>query len=146
MGRVLCRVLRNEIINHIAMSEIKYKICPKCGAIMKVREDIMTSSMPPMYVYDCPECKWLDFDVEKYPYTVQPEIKGAIVNYPPEPTEASYAVKFRNEAAKDILASLLTSNAVFKDNKGKVVKSSTDFVEYAIAIADELIQQLKKEN
>lgn len=43
-------------------------MCPKCGAIMKVREDVMTSSMPPMYVYDCPKCSWMDFDVEKYPY------------------------------------------------------------------------------
>lgn len=35
---------------------------------MKVREDVMTSSMPPKYIYNCPKCNWLDFDVEKYPY------------------------------------------------------------------------------
>ena len=50
------------------MTKIKYKKCPKCGAIMKVREDVMTSSMPPKYIYNCPKCNWLDFDVEKYPY------------------------------------------------------------------------------
>lgn len=124
------------------MSEIKYKYCPKCGAIMKVREDIMTASIPPMYVYDCPECRWQDYDAEKYPYTVQPEIKGVIVNYPPEPTEASYTVKFRNEAAKDILCAMLP---YIQSNYEEGTINTSYWCEQAVVFADELIRQLKEE-
>lgn len=33
--------------------------CPECGHFLYKRTDIVLSSYPPKYKYECPECGWV---------------------------------------------------------------------------------------
>ena len=47
---------------------MKEKVCPRCGAIMKVDTSAICTSIPPKYRCVCPSCKYLDFiDTSEYP-------------------------------------------------------------------------------
>jgi len=49
------------------MSNTTYKVCSKCGAHLVRRENVMTTSHPAQYIYDCPECGNVEYDIHKYP-------------------------------------------------------------------------------
>lgn len=40
---------------------MKEKVCPRCGAIMKVDTSAICTSIPPKYRCVCPSCHYLDF-------------------------------------------------------------------------------------
>lgn len=52
------------------MSSTTYKVCSQCGAHMVRRENVMTTSHPSLYIYDCPECGKVEYDINKYPCAV----------------------------------------------------------------------------
>ena len=114
------------------MSEVKYKICSKCGAQMQIEEGVMTSSIPPMYRYRCPVCGGLEFDTEKYP---MPKVMNE-----PKPIQPFYVSfdweSFRAEAAKDILCAMVSGGY----GQGRVQAQAQLAKEYV----DELIKQLKE--
>lgn len=116
------------------MSEVKYKICSRCGAQMEIEEGVICTSIPPMYRYKCPKCGAMEFDVERYP---MPEV---VNNLTAQPTEATFWCKFRAEAAKDILCAF-ASNEHIELSKDNIEKS----VESSIALADILIIKLKED-
>ena len=53
---------------------MKHKICAKCGARMKLQEDRIYTSNPPMYGYDCPKCGYVDYDLKRIEYVEEPEV------------------------------------------------------------------------
>ena len=119
------------------MSEVKYKICSKCGAQMQIEEGVICTSIPPMYRYKCPKCGAIEFDVERYPMS---EIINDLTT---QPTEVTFWCKFRAEAAKDILCAFITTpNTVFDKDSLKL----TEVAENAIKLTDWLIKQLKEDD
>lgn len=56
------------------MSEKKHKICPHCGTVMVLQEDVIYTSLPPKYGYMCPICGALEFDTERIENESQQEI------------------------------------------------------------------------
>lgn len=66
--------------------------------------------------------------------------EAALEVYPKDilPTEASFTLRFRYEAAKDILCALIARSSVFGG------KYKEDGIRTAIEYTDELIRQLKE--
>lgn len=125
------------------MSEVKYKICSKCGAQMQIEEGVMTSSIPPMYRYHCPVCGGLEFDTEKYP---MPEVINDLTIHPyPDLTRDFDWQAFRAEAAKDFVSAILAGGANQTDNEGKVFRTIEDIVDGCVVFADVLIAKLKED-
>jgi len=135
------------------MNEITYKHCPKCDSIMKVRENEMTSSEPPLHIYNCPVCGYMDFDRFLYPYPKDQNLQNDIPI-----DEALYekgynqAIKdldnfdwqsFRANAVKDILCASITGG-IARGADGFVSQKAT-LVMGAIEVADELIRQLRED-
>ena len=116
------------------MSEVKYKVCSRCGAQMEIEEGVICTSIPPMYRYRCPKCGAMEFDVEKYPMPVVDLDKNFGSVAPPFFFDWQ---AFRAEAAKD----LIPFAARMKDYRGY----PCDIVMEAILLADELIKQLKED-
>ena len=121
------------------MSEVKYKICSKCGAQMQIEEGIMTSSIPPMYRYHCPQCGALEFDTEKYPVGTM-EIVNDLA---PKPIDIHKELfdwyAFRAEAAKDAMCAIMKMHGPTRIDKEFHCKE-------AVAWADELIKLLRDDN
>lgn len=116
------------------MSEVKYKICSKCGAQMQIEEGVMTSSIPPMYRYRCPVCGGLEFDTEKYP---TPKVMNE--TKPIQPFYVSFDWEaFRAGAAKDILCAVLSTPGMWAETTYDGLAAA------CIRQVDELIKQLKE--
>ena len=52
---------------------MKHKICPECGTRMKLQEDRIYTSNPPMYGYVCPKCGTFEYDRERIEYIEEPK-------------------------------------------------------------------------
>lgn len=124
------------------MGEVIYKKCPKCGAIMERDDSMVLTSIPPKYRYICPNCGEVEADT--YPPLLSPydAVKQELtledlVKYREELDNWDWE-KFRREAAKDILCTLLL------DTRRSYTTPIQKDVEDAISWADELVKQLKE--
>lgn len=119
------------------MSEVKYKICPRCGGTMFSNSGGWT----------CNNCGSFETaDGRVYPVKLD---NDNTINIPPAPLASFNWQAFRAEAAKDILCALLSRverfyTCVTDDSRHKV-SYHDDFVRIAIRDADELIKQLKED-
>ena len=118
------------------MSEVKYKVCSRCGTQMAIEEGVICTSNPPMYRYKCPKCGAMEFDVERYP---MPEIINDLTAQPVEYREREYWRKFRAEVAKDVLCAVLSAPGRWEDTTYEGVAAA------CVKQADELIRQLRGE-
>lgn len=114
------------------MSEVIYKRCPTCGAVMERDDTAVYTSIPPQYRYVCPECGWMEFDTN--PPSSPQVINDLTCMGTPIPDEWEL---FRRDAAKIAMLGLLAGR-----------KSHPD-MEYicgaSVKYANELIKRLKED-
>lgn len=55
----------NTNLTRTPHEETKVKVCPRCGTVMKLQEDRVYTSLPPMYGYTCPKCGAVEYDRER---------------------------------------------------------------------------------
>ena len=54
----------NKMISIDTLEEIRSQVnieCPKCGAKLFRRNDIVLTSYPPKYQYECDKCNWVGY-------------------------------------------------------------------------------------